>query len=1255
MRPLQLLYLCFLLLAGCMQGKQKPKLALLSTHVSFSPGEFEQAVKKYANSFTVTVYDPANFTAAEVAKADLVMCESLGARISIVQPQLDSIKQRTKIIYIGTPGATGNVDTFYATMLKTYWDNANTENYEGMLSYVGNKIFGLSLPIQKCITYPQYGFYHTGQDTLFTDLAAYLNWYAQYKAHTYNPDSLTVGLVYYQSAFVKKDLKVIDALIRNIESKGQNVIPLLAKGNFRIDSFFMKNNMPKVDVIIYGGMFLDFANPDRGRMSAKKLDVPILIGATSSNRTVQEWEEGIGGFSPDMTDRFFFTERDGAFEPLMIGAQVKDGEGRNWIEPISYQINWRVNRALSWARLRKKKNAEKKIVITYYSEGSGKANVGGDIDAYLNVQGSAVQLLKAFRQSGYNTGQKNIPTEKELSELMSAHASNVGSWAGAELARRKADTLHKVIRIPVDQYLQWFQHYPKALQDEVIAKWGAPPGNMMTVEDSTGRKEFVIPIIQYGNIVLAPHPNWGLQESNDMIYGTKAIPPHHAYIAFYEWMKHAYNADAFLSLFTQLSLMPGKQEGPSANDFVGLLIGDLPHITVTPLMSGSAVKNKRRASALTIGYMNELTEAVLSDSLQRIKRMIDDRRSATNPQIKNSLTEKIINLAAQQLKDKVEVSADPEIYISKIEKQLQAIISTKIPDGTHTLGVAPTGVKLQRLVKAMLGTQTAATDAAKQQLLQKEKMYVANLNRAGDEVKNILHAMNGGYVEAGPSDDVVRNPESLPPGRNPYSINDKNIPSKEAWEIGKRMADGLLVDYEQKHGKGSYPKKVAFVLWSTEITNSQGVTEAEIMYLMGVKPVWNTKGQVMGAELIPASVLQRPRIDVLITTSGTYRDHFADKVALLDTAVKLAGAVADTNNWVRNHALKYQQALKLKHAEQALPRIYSTAAGAYSTNLEFATEKGDSWSNDTTLSDLYMRRMANTLGHSDTAYQSALFALNIKDVDAAAFGRSSNVLGIMDHPMVAAYYGAINLAVKNSTGRTPDMYINDLADKNNSAVTTLQAFYHKEMDTRYLNPAWIKGMQAQGYDGARFMDAFAENLMLWDVTKSDMVTDEDWNKVYETYVEDKMKLGLHEFFEQNNPYAKQSFVSHLLEAAEKGYWHASDRQLQTLATTLSNSVVSHGATCNTAVCNSVKTKNFIKQVLEKVPGGNVLAAKYEATISNLKTSPTTASAKTGEKVQVQGYEVKETTVAQNKNSVTYVALILLIVVLLSGFVVEIRR
>lgn len=1060
--------ICLLVvLAGC-HHRERPSVAFVSPHLQNDPYAFQKAAGAFEDNMQVDLYPPET-SVKELSKHKLVIFESMGARLSLIQPQIDSLKAVTKVLFLETPLAQGNVSYPEIT---PYWTNGNEDNYRGMLSYIAANVFHLPVKVQKPIIYPEHGFYYPGRDSLFANANSYLRWYDSSHSKT----NLTVGLVFYQSSYVKKDLAPVDALIRSVEAHGAKPVTLLAKGAFPLDSL-----KGIVDVIIYGGMFLDFSHPEKGRALADSLGVPLLGAITHYYKDTATWAKDPGGFAPDLSERFFFSERDGVIEPVNI-AGTENGVG----VPIPYQINWRVERALSWARLRYTPNAEKKLVCTYYSEGGGKADVGADIDAYLDVPGTLSRLLKTFQQEGYNVGKQPLPDAPELARRMSVHASNAAEGKEDELKERMHNG--EIVTIPEDEYLQWFHSYPAEQQQQVTDKWGPPPGNLMTITDSSGKKRIVIPVLRYGNITLAPHPSWGLQDNHSLIYATNALPPNHAYIAFYEWMKRVEQPAVFLSLFTQLSLMPGKDEGPSAHDFVGELIGNIPHITLSPLIAGAGPGNKRRANALTIGYVTDISLAGLSDSLKALSRLADDWASATNPVLKDQLEQKVLKLAASQHIGKEEAATIPELrnYLQKIAKE-------HIPNGGHIL--------------------------------------------AGTEISYLLKALNGQYIPAGPGDDPTRNPDALPAGRNTYGVNTQGVPTPEAWELGKKMADELLQQYAAKHG--TYPHKVGFVLWSAEITHNQGVTEAEIMYLMGVKPVWNNRGQVMDVQLID----KRPRIDVLITTSGTYRDHFGDKIKLLDKAIQLAAAAPDSNNWVRLHTLQYMRQLHSDSFSTAALRIFSSDQGAYSTNLEFAGLKD--WNSDTALSDLYMSRMAHAYGQKvNAAYQRELFTLNVKDIEAAAFSRTSNVYGIMDHPMVAAYFGAYNLAVKNTTGKQPDLYINDL--QADGEVASLSSFFHKEMRSRYLNPAWIKGMMAHGYDGARYMQAFSENLFLWDVTTPDLVKDADWNDVYETYIEDRQHLGLPKYFEQQNPYARQEVVKNMLKAAAKGYWHASATQLKKL-------------------------------------------------------------------------------------------------------------
>lgn len=1250
MRKLRIILALFLVVAlsNCKFSK-KPSLAIVSPHLELDPYAFQQAAKGLQGQMQTDVYslsgadDLPLFSVSELSKHDLVIFESLGTRISILKPQIDSIKAKTKVLFLNTPLAKGNVKESAYPEITKYWLNGNAENYKGLLSYLANKVFGIDVKVQIPVVYPENGFYHPASKKLFKSASNYFDWYTKHCKNGADSSKPVIGIVFYQTNYIRKDLAHVDALIKSIEAHGAKAVALLQKSGFKLDSFFMDHGKPLVDVVLYGGMYLNFAHPEKGRASATKLDVPLLGIATHYLKNREQWEKDKGGFSPEMTDRFYFTERDGVFEPMIIGAEEKTKSGDRKVAPIKHQIDWRVERAIAWANLRRKKNADKKIVLTYYSEGSGKANVGGDIDAYLDVQQSIVRLLQRLKTEGYNVGTKPLPTVKELTKQMALHASNVGSWAPEELKKRMRNG--DFIRISDTQYQGWLANYSLEKQKEIKKAWGDGLGNMMTIAEPGHHHVFIIPTIKFGNITLAPHPNWGLQENEKLIYGKNEIPPGHAYLAFYEWMKRVEKPDAFISLFTQLSLMPGKSEGPSSEDWNGKLIGNIPHISLVPLIANGGVGNKRRASALTIGYMTEITNAGLTDALQQLRNTLADWSSATNPILKNKIKIKAL-LLINKLKLKTDMGiveakadVDSDEFLNNCVRYIDKLSRARMASGGHIFGTGPKGAVLIEMVEEMLGrdfSKLLPGNKAHQGKLAKQiitdlvqgfspeklvrkypakadtlvlaqlnlaKIYQQNLQNATEESNQLIRALNGKYIASGPGDDPIRNPESLPSGRNPYSINTKSIPTKEAWSLGQKMANQLLIQFEKKHGKGRVPQKVAFVLWSAEVTNNQGVNEAEIMYLMGVRPVWNSKGDVMDVELIPQKELDRPRIDVLITTSGTYRDHFSGNMKMLDRAVKLAASEKDTSNEVRSHTLIYQKKLKLDSIQKAAYRVFSSNQGAYSTNLEFAAEKGESWKSDTTLSNLYLRRMSYAYGEKvDADMQRELFELNIKDVDAAAFSRSSSVYGIMDHPMVAAYFGAYNLAVKNTTGKQPDLFINDLQDTSEVQVTPLNEFFHTELRSRYLNPKWMKSMMEHGYDGARYMQSFTENMMLWDVTTPDLVMDQDWNEVYDTYVSDKYKTGVKKYMSEQNPYAAQAMMSTLLEASEKGYWKASKTQLATLAKTVASSVVKDGAACNTAVCNSPKLTAYIRGIVDRIPGGKKLSANYAKRLAQLKST-----------------------------------------------------
>ena len=201
--------------------------------------------------------------------------------------------------------------------------------------------------------------------------------------------------------------------------------------------------------------------------------------------------------------------------------------------------------------------------------------------------------------------------------------------------------------------------------------------------------------------------------------------------------------------------------------------------------------------------------------------------------------------------------------------------------------------------------------------------------------------------------------------------------------------------------------------------------------------------------------------------------------------------------------------------------------------------------------------------------------------------------------MVAAYFGGLNMAVKSVSGISPDMYINNQRDAQNQKLETLQRFVSRDLRSRYLNPEWMKGMMEQGFDGARYMEAFVENMWIWDVTMPDLITEEMWNSVYETYTGDQYNLGMKEFFDAYNPYAYQSIAARMLDAARKGYWNPDTDVLQHLAEEFQQSVEFHGVTCCHHTCGNLQLEAYIQS---QIP-----APQTSDPNSNSKSSPSRSS------------------------------------------------
>lgn len=1195
----------------------------------------------------------------DLSTYDVVFVDGRTEGLARHAAQFAAARARTRVVVVPEDSeVTGNIEPGAHPWLAQYWSNQSQDNYAAVVRYLATRVATRPIagpPPQAPIVYPAQGFYHPDAPGLFDSIDAYLAWYrarTDAGAHRYDPAASTVGVYIYITAYQQKHHQAVDAVMRAVERRGQNAVAMVFRSN-PVLMAFARQGASVVDALVYVGSSLSLRDRDASIADARRLGVPILGAFHHSGMTPEAFRASPTGLHPALTTAVVDSERDGRFEPIVISGRGAALGDRYETEVFQAQVEWRVDRALAWAALRKLPNARKRVVFTYWSEGGGKANIGGDPDDFLDVQGTLTKLLPQLRAQGYDLGAEPLPDRDALSKRMALSASNVGNWAPGELAARVASGAMRLI--PEATYTAWFSALPAERQAEVVDMWGPPPGNVMVHTDARGKRFLVIPVIELGNVLLAPHPDWGQQQNQKALMAVKALPPHHQYLAFFLWLRQEWKANAWVSLFSNSSLQMGKSEGPAADDHIGIMLGALPHIHPERLGSNGSPGNKRKTMALTVGWYNLVGASDTVEATFELRAALARYAALADPEVQRAaepiIRAEVAKAGLTRLIDGDVATLPMDDLVVQVRARLNEIDRAMSPAGSKVLGEAPTGQTLVDMVTAMIGldlrtalaplvpepfmsarrlvglvlsdgytprdallTEAGRTTPEAERQLALATDYADRLRTAPRETEALLEVLSGRWIDPGPMDEPIRKPDALPPGRSIYNFDQAAIPTPEAEALGRQQAEALIAAHRAQHD-GAYPTKLAFVIFSSAIARNHGVVEAQALHLLGARPVRDIRGAVTGVELIPREELGRPRVDVLLTTSGTYRDHYQDKVDLIAEAARLASESPEPDNPVAAATRATETALKAggetpaRAAALARARVFSPAAGSYSPNIQFLAKSGDQRGDQARMAELYTSRLSHAYGAGLYGEAGrATFEQQVSRIDAATLQRDSNVNGMLDHPMSAGFLGGLNLAAKAITGKDVDLYVSNLKDPERPVIEPAARTLQTELRTRYFNKAWLRDMQAHGYDGARNMMMLTDHLDLWDTTASGMVRSEDWAEVKDVYVEDTLGLDMDRFFARHNPHAQQALLANLLGAASRGYWDASQADLAEVATRLATSMRENGAVCQASVCRNPALTELVGQALSNVPDGAALLEGYESAIARATTPAPAVSA-----------------------------------------------
>lgn len=522
------------------------------------------------------------------------------------------------------------------------------------------------------------------------------------------------------------------------------------------------------------------------------------------------------------------------------------------------------------------------------------------------------------------------------------------------------------------------------------------------------------------------------------------------------------------------------------------------------------------------------------------------------------------------------------------------------------------------------------------------------------EMKHFIDALDGKYIPVKNGGDPIRHPEAVPTGFNLYGFDPSRVPTKAAYEQGKELTEGVIADYYAKHGR--YPAKLAFSLWSIETMRHYGVLEGQILAAMGVKPTWSEDGRVIGTEIMPASDLKRPRVDVVLSASGLYRDAFPNVMQLLAKAVENVAALKEESNfvWRNSERIKVELIEEGIDADEAqylsTVRMFSSASSKYGTGVDDAAFASDTWETDDKISNLYLSKMGYFYGSDNSRWGQklenvSLYAKQLSGTDVAMFSRSSNLYGMLTSDDPFELFGSLSLAVRNIDGKSPEMVISNLRDANNPKAEQASNFLARELRTRNFHKRWVEEMMKEGYSGAVSLSSHLDNFWGWQVVDPNVVREDQWQEFYEVYVNDKLALDINEWFEQMNPKSQANMLERMLEANRKDYWQANEQTLQHMVERYVELVQKHDV-----FVDNEKLREFVDQQANGF-GLSPLPSPVEPAAVNIEL-PAVSEQVEGQKLE----KVEEAKpVEQEWDIVLIVTLSLFLLIVAFGFYRQIRN
>ena len=907
------------------------------------------------------------------------------------------------------------------------------------------------------------------------------------------PGALSALILFYRSAWMAGDTEPYQALADALQAEGFRVEALFAtslKDPAVVAGLRRRLADDPPDVILNATAFS--ARLDGGASVFDACDAPVLQVAVSLAGEDQ-WRESARGLAPsDLAMNVALPEIDGR---LFAGAiSFKSAQAK--IDNLEYapltsrphagNIAHAARLAAALAALRRMPPGEKRLafVLSDYPGKGGRAGYAVGLDTFASLEKMAQRLA----QEGYRLG--DIP-------------------AAAEIARRLTGSATDFY--DVASYRKQLSRAPEDFAAAIAAQWGEPEADPAC---ENGR--FCFSVLRLGDSVVAVQPDRGRRAARKDDYHDAGLAPRHAFVAFYMWLREAVGVDAIVHVGAHgtLEWLPGKAVALAEDCAPRATLGALP--VVYPFIvnnPGEAAQAKRRVSALTLGHLTPpLVAAGAHGAVQDIEGLMDEYAEAQSldPRRARRLAELILERAqATGLAEEAGLNGDlaPDESLLRLDAWLCDLKEMRVGDGLHVFGAEADPEALQALA-------SLSGDDAPEAL--------ARLRRcARAEIDALVAALAGRRIAAGPGGAPARGRiDVLPTGRNLFAVDPRAVPTRTAWELGRRAAQEFLSRYLQDHGE--WPRRVVFDLWGSAAVRTGGEDIAQALALIGARPLWDhASNRVSGFEILSLAALGRPRVDVTVRISGLFRDIFPEQIALYDAAVK---AIIEREDEGDDNPLS-----ESARRDGSRSRIFGAAPGAYGTGVARQALSED-WTTREGLGVAYLEATGYAYDGAN-ARQTSEFRARVASCDAFVHVQDMAGQDVLDSDAFADHEGGFSAAAE-AAGASPALYHLDATDPSKPRARTLAQEVARALRARAANPRWIAGQMRHGFRGAAEIAESVDNLFAFAAT-TDAVAERHFDLLFDAVCGD---TKVRDFLAEANPQAARSIAERFESALDRGLW-----------------------------------------------------------------------------------------------------------------------